>query len=53
MSHWFLYPEIPKMAKKLPNNLHGWASKKSQSLFQGRKFTNSLPQFPSQKSSQT
>ena len=21
----FLYPEMLKMAKKLPNNLHGWA----------------------------
>ena len=20
-----LHPEMPKMAKKLPNNLHGWA----------------------------
>ena len=23
-SDLFLYPEMPKMAKKLPNNLHGW-----------------------------
>ena len=24
-SDQFLYPEMPKMSKKLPNNLHGWA----------------------------
>ena len=24
-SDQFLYPEMLKMAKKLPNNLHGWA----------------------------
>ena len=25
MSDRSLYPEKPKIAKKLPNNLHGWA----------------------------
>ena len=24
-SDQFLYPEMPKMAKMLPNNLYGWA----------------------------
>ena len=50
-SDQFLYPEKPKMAKKLPNNLHGWVFYKIVKFALTKKVYQ--PQFPSQKSGQT
>ena len=45
-------PKMLKIAKKYLTTYMDELSTKSQSLFSPRKFTNKLPQFPSQKSGQ-